>query len=53
MKHFITELFLAHEEADKEACRNSAVALGVSKGINREGVLGVELLYFLQDGPGK
>ena len=37
LKHFITELFLAHEEADKEACRNSAVALGVSKGMNREG----------------
>ena len=53
LKHFIAELFLAQDEVDKEACRKSAVALGVLGGINNEDFLGSELPYFFQEGPGK
>ena len=53
MKHFIAELFLAQDEEDKEACRKSAVALGMLGGINNEDFFGSELPYFLQEGPGK
>ena len=53
LKHFIAELFLAQDEEDKEACRKSAVALGMLGGINNEDFFGSELPYFLQEGPGK